>query len=149
MIFGFANRNVVSFLAGAATVMSAVLFYNWTTLDSNPAALPVIHRRKRVVCFGDSITQHGFNTEISGWVAMLAHWWSRRVDVINRGFSGYNSKWARIIVNEAVVPLNPDMVIIFFGANDAVDSSVLQHVPLDQYSDNIRFIVNVIRKVYI
>jgi len=40
---------------------------------------------------------------------------------------------------------NPDVVFIFFGANDAVDPSVKQFVPLAQYSSNIKLMVTELR----
>lgn len=103
-------------------------------------------RRKKVVCFGDSITQHGFNSEIKGWVTGLANWWTRRVDVINRGYSGYNSKWGKFMVQNAVIVEKPDLLFIFFGANDAIDLRVLQHVPLAEYKQNMESIVTQVQK---
>ena len=35
--------------------------------------------------------------------------------------------------HDVVLSIKPDLVIIFFGANDAVSADVLQHVPIDQY----------------
>ena len=35
------------------------------------------NRRKKVVVFGDSITQHGFNPANNGWVNSLNNWWTR------------------------------------------------------------------------
>lgn len=104
-------------------------------------------RRKRVVAFGDSITQHGYNLAIGGWVAGMGDWWTRRVDVLNRGYSGYNSRWAKLMVHEAVISEFPQLVFVFFGANDSVDHRVLQHVPIEEYQDNIDSIVNTIKKV--
>ncbi|KAG7092404.1 hypothetical protein E1B28_008761 [Marasmius oreades] len=45
-----------------------------------------------VMIFGDSITQGGW--EEGGFGAKLAHAYSRRFDVLNRGLSGYNTDWA-------------------------------------------------------
>ena len=73
----------------------------------------------------------------------------KRVDVVNRGFSGYNSDWGLLILERAVVLENPDLVFIFFGANDAIDESVLQYVPLNRYTQNIRNIIQNLRKVLI
>lgn len=58
----------------------------------------------------------------------------------------YNSRWARQIVDKVVTPHSADLVFVFFGANDAVDKSVLQHVPLEEYRDNLAHIVQQIRK---
>ena len=60
-------------------------------------------------------------------MSSLSAYWVRRVDVINRGYGGYNSQWGLKILDEAVVAM-PTVVIIFFGANDAVDPQVPQSV---------------------
>ncbi|PVV02530.1 hypothetical protein BB560_003017 [Smittium megazygosporum] len=49
------------------------------------------------VVFGGSSTEYAYNTEFSGWAAMLANKYIRRIDVLNRGFCGYNSRWAKTI----------------------------------------------------
>ncbi|CAI9572942.1 unnamed protein product, partial [Staurois parvus] len=50
----------------------------------------------RVVLFGDSITQFAF--EANGWGATLADKLVRKCDVLNRGLSGYNTRWAKLIL---------------------------------------------------
>ena len=52
-----------------------------------------------------------------------------------------------MIVDQVVLPLHPDIVFVFFGANDAVDKSVGQHVPLNDYASNIRTIITKLRQV--
>lgn len=46
----------------------------------------------------------------------------RKCDVVNRGLSGYNSRWAKIVLprllNQEDSVNNIAAVIIFFGAND-------------------------------
>jgi lysophospholipase L1-like esterase len=37
------------------------------------------------------------------------------MDVLNRGYSGYNSRWALTVLDDAVVQLKPDLVVLFFG----------------------------------
>jgi lysophospholipase L1-like esterase len=100
--------------------------------------------RKVVVFFGDSITQHAFDPEKQGFVAHFGNFWSRRVDVFNRGYSGYNSRWGLQIVEDAVLKLRPDLTFVFFGANDAVVDGVVHHVPLEEYRDNL---VNIVRRI--
>lgn len=69
----------------------------------------------------------------------------RRVDVINRGYGGYNSDHAvkilpRILDAELdAARSNVPLMTIFFGTNDAVNST--QHVPLDRYTENIEKLV--------
>ena len=51
------------------------------------------------------------------------------------------------LVDQVVINENPDLVTVFFGANDAVDERVLQHVPLNEYESNMRSIVSRIKAV--
>ena len=52
-----------------------------------------------------------------------------------------------MILSKVVISENPDLVFIFFGANDAIDSSVKQFVPLEQFRHNIRLILLELRAV--
>lgn len=52
-----------------------------------------------------------------------------------------------MIVQEAVLVEHPDLVIIFFGANDAAVDGDAQHVPIPQYTVNLVLIMEAIRKV--
>lgn len=142
-------NNRLSYFAlgfGAAVATYALLSTVWRhgnlTLNG-----PKVYRRKKVVAFGDSITQHGFNTDNHGWVAKLADWWTRRVDVLNRGYSGYNSRWAKLAFEEVILAESPDLLFIFFGANDATDASGVHHVPLAEYTENIRSMVQLAKQV--
>ena len=94
----------------------------------------------KVVLFGDSITQYSFCP--GGWGARLADKLQRRADVLNRGFSGYNSEWGKLILPQliSVESAAPNAVTIFFGANDSAmaDPNPHQHVPLDTFRKNIR-----------
>lgn len=96
-----------------------------------------------MILFGDSITQFSFQAH--GWGAELANKLARKCDVVNRGFSGYNSRWARLLLPRLINPLgsteeNIAAVTVFFGANDCSleDENPQQHVPLQEYSENLR-----------
>ena len=102
--------------------------------------------RPVILAFGDSITEHAWDVSIEGWLAKLGDLYIRRADVLNRGFSGYNTRWGVDIVDSVVVKAAPDFVILFFGANDAVEVGIVQHVPLDEYIDNLHIIIQRIRK---
>ena len=104
--------------------------------------------RRTLVLFGDSITQMSFGTE--GFGAMLADVYARRLDVLNRGFSGYNTRWARYYFDTIFgeksehAPAPEDrhkLVIVFFGANDASLESLnkRQHVPIKEYHQNLKW----------
>ena len=69
---------------------------------------------------------------------------ARRADVLNRGFSGYNTKWALSALPHVIgswdgAVHSPDLVTIFFGTNDASlpDLNARQHVPVAEYQANL------------
>lgn len=71
-----------------------------------------------------------FDPERLGWLALLAHWWERRFDVVNRGYSGYNTRWLLPLVDRLFVPGGAapvKLVTIFLGANDCVLAGNNQH----------------------
>lgn len=92
---------------------------------------------KKIICFGDSITEMGFVIEVRGYVAQLADRYARRADVLARGFSGYTTREAVKILDSAVLAEKPDIVILFFGANDSTLPGQIQHVPLKEYKNNL------------
>ena len=52
-----------------------------------------------ILLFGDSITQWGWQPQ--GFAQRLANAYTRKLDVINRGLSGYNTDWAIPIFEQA------------------------------------------------
>ena len=94
---------------------------------------------------GDSITQQSFAP--GGWGARLADSLVRRVDVVNRGFSGYNTRWVannldRIFYNKSNLKNQICFMTIFLGANDAclaetADGKQEQHIPVKEYVENL------------
>ncbi|KAJ2666087.1 isoamyl acetate-hydrolyzing esterase [Coemansia sp. RSA 1199] len=59
-----------------------------------------------MLAFGDSITQYGGDPQIGGYVAYLSEQYQRQMDVLNRGFSGYNTTGARQVIHN-VLPKSP------------------------------------------
>ncbi|XP_006864046.1 PREDICTED: isoamyl acetate-hydrolyzing esterase 1 homolog [Chrysochloris asiatica] len=108
-------------------------------------------RWPRVLLFGDSITQFSFQQ--GGWGASLADKLVRKCDVLNRGFSGYNTRWAKIILPRLIRKGNsldnPITVTIFFGANDSAlkDENPKQHIPLEEYAANLKSMVQYLKSV--
>lgn len=107
--------------------------------------------RPKIVLFGDSITEYSYSRRQVGWGALLAERFVRSSDVLNRGFSGYNSRWARMLMKEALhrgddAFTNPSLAVIFFGANDASAEGTPLHVPLPEYRTNIESIVDMFRE---
>lgn len=70
-----------------------------------------------------------------------------------RGYSGYNTRWALKVLERAFPGRDdggeaPLAVTVFFGANDAClpdRCSGFQHVPLDEYKQNLRSIVSFLK----
>ncbi|XP_060191262.1 GDSL esterase/lipase At5g45920 isoform X1 [Lycium barbarum] len=104
--------------------------------------------RPKIYLFGDSITEMSFDD--GGWGASLVKHFNRTVDVVLRGYSGYNTRWALKVI-EKVFPEteeSPLAVTVFFGANDAClvnRCSAFQHVPIDEYKQNLHSIVSFLK----
>jgi lysophospholipase L1-like esterase len=92
---------------------------------------------KKIICFGDCITEMGTSVELRGFILQLADRYARRADVLARGFSGYTTNEGRTILERAVLDEQPDFVVMLFGANDSVLPGQIQHVPLDRYRHNL------------
>ncbi len=92
---------------------------------------------KKIICFGDTITEMGMVTESRGFVPRLAERYTRRADVLGRGFSGYTTREALAVLDEAVLREYPSCVCIAFGLNDSVLPNQFHHVPLDEYRRNL------------
>ena len=123
----------------------------------------VSYARGKILLIGDSITQQSFSLLHRGWGAGLADWYQRVADVINRGYSGYNSRWVRSALTDHILPHDENgedylLVTIFLGANDAVlntcegddvqaGNSNGQHVSVIEYTENISAMVDHVRAV--
>eukprot|EP00960_Hanusia_phi_P006723 192308-Hanusia_phi.AAC.1 len=55
----------------------------------------LIGQRPKIILFGDSITQQSTGTW--GWATLLTDAYSRKADVIVRGFNGYTTDVARCV----------------------------------------------------
>ncbi|KAI8647040.1 SGNH hydrolase-type esterase domain-containing protein [Parasitella parasitica] len=111
------------------------------------------HPYNQIVLFGDSITQFSFDPELRGFGALLSNVYVRKLDIINRGFSGYNTDWALPILRQ-LLPTHKEqqdqacsipLMTIFFGANDAALDFSPQHVPLDRFKQNVKEMIDLVR----
>ncbi|KAG7663871.1 uncharacterized protein J8A68_002620 [[Candida] subhashii] len=102
----------------------------------------------KFILFGDSITQFSCAQDGGyGLTPALQELYVRKLDVINRGFSGYNSDHARLILPKILEAEsneeknNIKLMTIFFGTNDAFqvedELNNVQAVPLDRYKKNL------------
>ena len=98
----------------------------------------------KILLFGDSITEQSYTQEHGfGLAAALQHEYFRKLQVVVRGYGGYNTEHARWILNptldaEAAGGSRIRLVVIFFGTNDAAQNEQ-QHVRLERYAENVRF----------
>ncbi|OBZ84249.1 Isoamyl acetate-hydrolyzing esterase 1 [Choanephora cucurbitarum] len=111
------------------------------------------HAYNQILLFGDSITQFSFNPEQKGYGASLANVYARKSDVLNRGFSGYNTDWSLPILRQLLPTKKAQteescsiqLMSIFFGANDAALPITGQHVPLDRYKTNLKTMIDLVK----
>jgi lysophospholipase L1-like esterase len=107
---------------------------------------------KKLLLIGDSNTQFGFSKEGS-WVSLLADFLQRKCDVVNRGFSGYNTEHIRKVLPELLEEFEPENtcgLVIALGSNDSAnrETSPIQHVPIKRYSENLEAILYYITKTW-
>ncbi|XP_006458519.1 hypothetical protein AGABI2DRAFT_190796 [Agaricus bisporus var. bisporus H97] len=104
-----------------------------------------------LMLFGDSITQGAWEPGLDPLGQRLSHVYARKLDVLNRGFSGYNTDWA-LPVFEQCIQKHPSpqaskirILTIWFGANDACIRPSPQHVPLERFKENLRKMVQMVK----
>ena len=78
----------------------------------------------------------------------IANTYQRRADILNRGMSGYNTRWYLRYAQDNGIWEEEDndnvvLITIFFGANDASleKENPHAHVPLDEYKQNIQTMI--------
>ncbi|PPQ68503.1 hypothetical protein CVT26_003442 [Gymnopilus dilepis] len=101
--------------------------------------------------FGDSITEGAWAPGVNGFGQRLSHAYVRKLDVLNRGFSGYNTEWALPVFEQCIAKSDNKyapkirVLAIWFGANDSCIKPSPQHVPLEKYISNLKQMVNMIK----
>jgi len=110
----------------------------------------------KILLIGDSLTQGGSHST-NGWAIELQRRYLRRADVLNRGLSGWTSRWAlRYIDSMLSTELGTEseqthnqgkgrtkclFATLWYGANDANlpgSGRPRYHVPIPEYIDNMR-----------
>jgi lysophospholipase L1-like esterase len=110
----------------------------------------------QILLFGDSITQYSFDPFANGFGAFLSHSYVRKCDVVNRGFSGYNTKWAKPLlpaVLDTTLPCASEsnhprtlLATVFLGANDAcIPETHRQYVSLEEYAQNLKWMIDLLK----
>ena len=96
-----------------------------------------------IVLIGDSLTQFGFNPETLGWGTLLQYKYIRKMDILNRGYSGYTTRWYPTPLD---IPSETQLVTLLLGSNDAAINSV-QTVPLEEFITRMEAMINEITSV--
>lgn len=135
---------------------------------------------QRFYFLGDSITELGFachddvsssGASAAGWLAILQSRYARRADIVQRGFSGYNTRWIRQLLCSVPTaeqmkqkPIGDETVLIRSGVmgdgttplasaeKGRIDlltiylgsndnARTFQHVPLEEFKANLCSIV--------
>lgn len=101
----------------------------------------------KLLLFGDSITAGVCNpaNEEFNFFGALQHHYMRKLDVVLRGFGGYNSDHGnyilrRILDSECTNKGTVRLMTIFFGTNDSAAN--WQHVSIRTYQQNLREMIN-------
>ncbi|TFK27381.1 GDSL Lipase/Acylhydrolase [Coprinopsis marcescibilis] len=108
------------------------------------------HVQDVFMLFGDSITQGAWEPGYTGIGQRLSHVYARRLDVLNRGYSGYNTEWGLPVLEQCLAKKDAvnvpkiRVLTIWFGANDACIKPSPQHVPLEKFKDNLRRMVDLV-----
>ncbi|KAL3593326.1 hypothetical protein FPOAC2_07622 [Fusarium poae] len=134
------------------------LIVQWSTVECTMQrdSLQYYHKFNydQIILFGDSIIEKsiadGDKIPMTSW---LQNEYLGRRDIINRGFSGYNSSQALKVLPH-ILPdrasfIQVKIMVILFGANDAGygirKNGPNPHVPLDRYKDNMANIINYVK----
>lgn len=104
---------------------------------------------RKIFLVGDSLIELSFDPFNSfPFGSALAHAFRRRADVLNRGLSGYSSKWMDSQISKVIreiIQLKEDeqvfMLVVLIGTNDSVLSGNPHHVPLHDYKLNLQRVV--------
>lgn len=86
-----------------------------------PGKMPEIPKRNKVVrliFLGDSCTQQGYPTIVENLLNARRANYSQRFEAVTLAVSGYSSYQGRILAEDYVPRLEPDIVLVYFGWND-------------------------------
>ncbi|KAL7681737.1 putative SGNH hydrolase-type esterase domain, SGNH hydrolase superfamily [Plasmopara halstedii] len=134
-------------------MLSKLCSTHQSTIFSSMGLTMSSERRPVFYFIGDSITEHGSDPSRNGFITILQNHYVRSVDCVNRGLSGYNSKWVLehgmpIFAGELQIEYSASFVTVFLGANDAVlehGPDKAQYVSLQDYRSNLRKILHTVK----
>ncbi len=111
------------------------LLFAGLVVQAQPVQKPASTQDSRptVVCLGDSITRAGYPAELEKLIAAR---------VINAGVGGNNTREGLARLEKSVLTHKPNVVVLFFGANDSRVLTTNKHIPPAQYEENLALIVD-------
>ncbi|RPB29397.1 hypothetical protein L211DRAFT_872335 [Terfezia boudieri ATCC MYA-4762] len=80
--------------------------------------------------------------------AQLAHAYCRKADILNRGVSGYNSRWLPLFRDSLAQFTLSDKILLYIlwlGTNDACLPGYPHHVLLSEFKENLRTMITELR----
>ena len=95
----------------------------------------------KMVLFGDSITAGYTKKEITAKLTCRMSEYFPKADIINAGIPGETTEDGLKRIEAHVLKYKPDIVVIFFGANDAARH---KFVSLDRYQRNLEEMIRLI-----
>ncbi|ANB11489.1 Iah1p [Sugiyamaella lignohabitans] len=103
----------------------------------------------KIVIFGDSLTQKANEQDTGfGLVPALQDLYTRKFDVLTRGFMGYTSAHGRYMIDPILDAehrpkdnCTVELLILFWGSNDSTLEEWPSHVPIPDYLDNMRYMI--------
>jgi lysophospholipase L1-like esterase len=106
---------------------------------------PMILFQGTFVLFGSSTTQFSFQK--GGWGQLLINHYHVKADILNRGFSGYNTRMILPLVDSIFSSKieNVQLVTVWLGSNDSSISA--QGVPVEEFKQNLSKIVDKIKQL--
>ncbi|OUM52811.1 hypothetical protein BVG19_g2037 [[Candida] boidinii] len=113
----------------------------------------------KFLMFGDSITQRAFDqyplpgisTQLEFALGpALVGTYTRKMDILQRGFSGYNSEWVKYLLPKILEyehdskkeHENIKIAYLFIGTNDGRLPDSKLHVPIERYEENLKEMID-------
>eukprot|EP00879_Flechtneria_rotunda_P032377 GHRR01035574.1.p1 GENE.GHRR01035574.1~~GHRR01035574.1.p1 ORF type:complete len:122 (+),score=29.63 GHRR01035574.1:463-828(+) len=84
---------------------------------------PAVANRPSVIAVGDGLTEAAFTC--GGWGLLMQNRYTRKADVINRGFGGFYTPWfVDYMLDTLFDATNPTMAVFFLGVKDSLTLAV-------------------------
>ncbi|KAF8073249.1 PLP3B [Scenedesmus sp. PABB004] len=110
------------------------------------APYPAVANRPSFIAVGDGLTESAFSPDNKGWGLTLQGRYTRKADIINRGFGGFYTPWFTDygMLGSLWAAANPTLGIIFLGVKDSITQAVAgsHYVSPSQFESNVQAIID-------